>query len=253
MIPPVPRSPYPARLASVAAIVLGSIVAGAPAKAQNQYMDIPAEAEAKRSPAYVYANMTNAEALAELKTRGIPFKPATPPLPGVRAPIRLTGKLHGVWLHSALPPEKREDSIFEILDARLALALDDFCRILAAHDIVEVVHFTMYRPPRDEPSDAEGYRFRHPGGLAFDFGAAKKRNGQWLAIGPHWAEQIGAKTCGKRARRIENRKGRELRSIVCEAYDQRLFHYSLTPHYDAPHADHLHLELKPDTKWFVAH
>jgi hypothetical protein len=238
----------------LAAIVVGgSLVAVPPAGAQNRFMDMPAEKEAKRSPAYIYANMTNAEALRELKARRIPFKPARPPLPGVRAPIRLTAKLRGVWLHSALPAERRKDSIFEILDARLALALDDFCKILAAHDVVEVVHFTMYRPPRGEPTDADGNRFRHPGGLAFDFGAAKKRNGEWLAIGPHWAESIGAKTCGKRARRIENRKGRELRSIVCEAFDQRLFHYSLTPHYDAPHADHLHLELKPETKYFVAH
>ena len=238
------------------AAVLGALVTGGSlAEAENKWLEIPSEAEAKQSLAYHYANLSNEEAFQLLRERGIPWEPAHPPLRGVRAPIRLTGNLHGVWIHSALPPEKRADSMFEILDARLALALNDFCGILAVHDIVEVVHFTMYRPPTDTDTagDGNGYRFRHPGGLAFDFGAAKKSDGEWLAVGPHWAGFIGAKTCGTNARRLENRKGRELRSIMCEAYDQRIFTYMLSPHYDIPHDDHLHLEIKPGMKWFIAH
>lgn len=42
--------------------------------------------------------------------------------------------------------DQRATSIFEILDARLALALDDFSAVLQKHDIDEVVHYTMYRP-----------------------------------------------------------------------------------------------------------
>jgi hypothetical protein len=223
----------------------------ASARADNKYLEVPPPAEARASRAYNYANLSNSQAQAELEARAIPYEPATPPLPGVRLPIRLSGPLHGVDIHSALPPEQRKQSPFEILDARLALALDDFCRILAAHDVVELVHFTMYRPPTVTPKHVAEPQTRHPGGLAIDLGGLRKRNGQWLAVGPHWSAALGARTCGAGARRLKNPKGRELMSIVCEANDQRIFHYMLTPHFDAPHADHLHLEIKPGVEWFL--
>jgi hypothetical protein len=40
---------------------------------------------------------------------------------------------------------------------------------------------------------------------------------------------------------------------VCEAKDLRLFHAILTPHFNRAHSDHLHLEIKPDTAWFLVH
>jgi hypothetical protein len=222
-----------------------------PARPDNQYLEIPPPQEARASRAFRYANLSNREALAQLGARHIPYRHATPPLPGVRLPIRLTGPLHGVAIHSSLSAAEREDSVFEILDARLALALDDFCRILKQHDIVELVHFTMYRPPTTTPKDRNGPQTRHPGGLAIDLGALRKRSGQWLAVGPHWPAAVGARTCGRGARKIADPRGRELASIVCEAYDQRIFHYTLTPHFDQPHSDHLHLEIKPEVQWFL--
>lgn len=125
--------------------VLGSLGTAAEARAASPYLEVPPEEEVTVAPAYRYANMTDAEAFAELDRRKIPYsrEKATP---GVRAPIRLAGRLHDVWIHSSLGPEERATSIFEILDARLALALDDFAVILARHDVVEVVHYTMYRP-----------------------------------------------------------------------------------------------------------
>ncbi len=169
----------------------------------------------------------------------------------MRLPIRLTGPLQGVWIHSVLPPERRADSMFEILDGRLALALDDFARILAAHDVVELVHFTMYRPPTETPLSPRTPQVRHPAGLAIDLGAVRFADGEWLSVGVHWAPLLGARTCGAQARRLDHRKGRELRSIICEAADLRLFHYALTPHYDDPHADHIHLEIRPGTRTFL--
>ena len=241
-----------ARFFRLLVLVWAAGVLGIPvARADNQYLVIPGQQEARSSRAYRYANLTNRAAAAEMAARGIRYVHATPPLPGVRFPIRLTGRLHGVLIRSSLPAAERRDSPFEILDARLAIALDDFCRILAQHDIVELVHFTMYRPPPQTPKDRNGPQTRHPGGLAIDLGGLRKRNGQWIAVGPHWPGLIGRKTCGRGARRLENRRGRELMSIVCEAYDQRIFHYMLTPHFDRPHADHLHLEIKPTVEWFL--
>jgi hypothetical protein len=217
----------------------------------NRYLNIPDRAVAENTPAFRYANLADEAALAELTRRGIPFVPARPPLPGVRTPIRLTGPLHGVTIRSTLPPAERRTTPFEILDARLALALDDFCALLARHDIVELVHFTIYRPPGELPPNFGGPLTRHPGGLAIDLGAVRKRDGNLLAVGPHWPSNIGAKTCGEGAEELRERPGRELISIVCEANDEGLFHYMLTPRFDSAHGDHVHLEIKPDTRWFL--
>jgi hypothetical protein len=224
--------------------------ASSAAFASNKYLDIPPEEEAKSSRAYRYANMTNEEALDELKLRGVPFREVDP-VPGVRLPIRLTGRLHGVWIHSVLPAEQRKTTPFEILDARLAIALDDLCELLHAHGFVEVVHFTMYRPPHDGPAKKGEYLHRHPGGMAIDLGALKKRTGHWIAVGPHWPSQIGAKSCGDGGRELKGRRGRELLSVACEASDLKIFHYMLTPHFDDAHSDHLHLEIKQGVKWFL--
>lgn len=217
----------------------------------NRYLEIPAREIAESRKAFVYANMSDDAALEELTRRNIPFVTDRPPMPGVRTPIRLTGPLHGVTIRSTLPPAQRRTTFFEILDARLALALDDFCALLARHDVVELVHFTMYRPPGELPQNFGGPLTRHPGGLAIDLGALRKRDGNLLAVGPHWPSNIGAKTCGAGAEQLWERPGRELLSIVCEASDEGLFHYMLTPRFDSAHGDHLHLEIKPDTRWFL--
>lgn len=224
----------------------------APARASNPFLEVPAEREALGSPAYRYANLTDVEALAELDRRRVRYQRLPAAVPGVRAPIRLSGPLRGVHIHSVLPEERRASTLYEILDARLALALFDFCLILSHHDVVEVVHFTMYRPPQKNPQHPEQPQTRHPGGLAIDLGAMRKSNGDWLSIGPHWEGSIGAKTCGAGARKLLPRRARELRSILCEANDQRLFHYMLSPHFDEAHDDHFHLEIKPGVKWFIA-
>ena len=217
---------------------------------ENAYLEIPERSFAESTLAFHYANLSDEEALAELGRRGIAWVSATPPLPGVRTPIRLTAPLHGVFIHSTLPPAERAASAFEILDARLALALDDFCALLGRHDVVELVHYTMYRPPGETPANWQ-HQIRHPAGLAIDVGAFKKRDGTWLAVGPHWPSNIGAKTCGDGAVEQWGREARELASIVCEAADERLFHFALTPDFDAAHADHVHLEIKPATRWFI--
>jgi hypothetical protein len=220
------------------------------ASASNRYLEVPAESVATASRAHQYANLTNAEAFAALDRRSIAYRVAAPPWPGVRAPIRLAGPLHGVTIHGVLPPEQRANSPYEILDARLALALDDFCALLASHDIVEILHMTMYRPAGNIPGGPLA-QMRHPGGMAIDIGGLRKRSGRWLGVGPHWTASVGSKTCGQGARELKSRPARELVSIVCEASDLRIFHYMLTPHFDAAHADHLHLEIKPGVKWFL--
>lgn len=133
------------------AVVAFSAALPAPARAFSPYLVVPDPAVAEASPAYRYANMSDAEALDELARRKILFTKLDA-VPGVRAPVRLTGRLHGVYVHSSLPPEERVRTPFEILDARLALAFDDFAVILERHDIDEVVHYSLYRPNVGAPA-----------------------------------------------------------------------------------------------------
>jgi hypothetical protein len=314
------------RLLGVLAACSLAVVPSA-AGAFSPYLVVPEPGVAEASPAYRYANMTDAAALAELSRRGVLYS-AAGPAPGVRAPIRLTGRLHGVYIHSALPPEQRVRSPFEILDARLALALDDFCALLERHDIDEVVHYTMYRPavaaplqplhgvpddapgataqrpagarpraplgaparkagkatparsphrgmPRTTPAGGipPGTRLarrdpvaagipattwappgtRHPAGLAIDAAMFHKRDGRWLSVQRDFHGRVGAKTCGEGVPVPENPDARELRALVCESSALGLFTYVLTPDYNAAHADHFHMEVKPGVRWFLYH
>ncbi|TKD12668.1 hypothetical protein E8A74_02645 [Polyangium fumosum] len=138
----------------LAALTFGAgMLCARPASALSPFLVTPDASVVEASPAYRYANMTDDEAFAELDRRSLPYV-RVEPVPGVRAPIRLTGRLHGVSIHSALPEEQRPMSVFEILDARLALSLDDFTAVLERHEIDELVHYTMYRPnvPREIPA-----------------------------------------------------------------------------------------------------
>lgn len=132
---------------SLTVLAIGALVATLPSRADafDPFLVVPDPSIAEASPAYRYANMSDAEAFAELDKRKILYSKVDS-APGVRAPVRLTGRLHGVYIHSSLPPEERVTTPYEILDARLALALDDFAAILERHDIDELVHYTMYRP-----------------------------------------------------------------------------------------------------------
>lgn len=236
--------------AAVPLLVLAT--AGTP-KAREGHLDVPPAAVAERSPAYSIANSSEDQILSEIARRKLPVERVPHDVPGVRTPVRLVGPLHGVTIHSSLPKEERATTPFEILDARLALALDDLCAILANHDVVELVHFTMYRPNDAPSAEPSGGLSRHPGGLAIDAGLFRKRNGSALTVEFDWPAAVGATTCGPRARRVLGRKGRELISIVCEAADERLFHVILTPHFNRAHRDHVHLEIKEGVKWFLVH
>src|ERR1051325_1878402 len=141
-----------------AAMLVGCLTPRA-ALAADAHLEVPPPATAEKSSAYSYANLTADQALAEVARRKLPYELVNAEVPGVRTPMRLVGALHGVTIHSSLPKEERATTPFEILDARLALALDDFCRILANHDVVELVHFTIYRPndsPIAEPGGGLG-------------------------------------------------------------------------------------------------
>jgi hypothetical protein len=203
-------------------------------------------------PAERYPGVDRDACEAELERRGVAFA-RVGEARGVVTPIRLTGPLHGVSFVSMLPESKRASSPLEILDCRLALALDDFAAQLAAHDIARVVHYSMYRPPPVSwPADKAGAR--HSGALAIDAATFVKKDGSKLDVLRDFHGRIGAPTCGPgTGPRPATPEALELRKIVCDAADARLFNVTLTPDFNWPHRNHFHLEVSARPKGYFVH
>jgi hypothetical protein len=214
----------------------------------DEYLSHPGDAEL--APAYRYARLSQADCEAELGSRQVDFIRET--ALGVEAPVRLTGRLRGVEFRSNASAKRRQTSPYEIVDCRLVLALDDFAQILSRHGIVEVRHYSMYRPPR-RPSDAP-YGKRHGAALAIDTGRFLYATGEELDVDKDFHGEIGAKTCGDGAvPDPATDAALALRAILCEAVERRLFTVVLTPNYDPPHKNHFHLEITPEVTWFLVH
>jgi hypothetical protein len=200
---------------------------------------------AAEPPAQRYAAMSRDDCEAELTARKIEFE--RDDAPGVLAPVRLKGPLHGVVYRTNLAEEQRETTAWEIADCRLVLALDDFAAILAKHDIVEVRHYSMYRKPR---RNDDKVRSQHAGGLALDAARFIRKDGSKLDVLDDFNGRRGSKTCGTKARKVKSAAAIELREIVCEAVEQQIFTVTLTPNFNRAHKNHFHLEVTPRVKWF---
>lgn len=195
------------------------------------------------APAVRYAAMDKATCEDELARRGASFD-RVDEARGVVAPIRLRGPLSGVTYRSMLPASQRRTSPYEILDCRLALALDDLAKVLSKHDIVEVVHYSMYRPP---PAKAvlNGAGRRHSGALAIDLGAMVTRDGKTILVEKDFHGGIGQKPCGPKSPKNPS----ELRALYCEVADASLFNVMLSPDYNWAHRNHFHLEVTHGVRW----
>jgi hypothetical protein len=197
-----------------------------------------------------YGQLSKTDCEAELTRRHIDFVRETGA--GVLAPVRIVGPLHGVVFRTDQPDRVRATSRWEIVDCRLVLALDDFTEILRSHDIVEVRHYSMYRPPKSWPDDKIGKR--HDGALAIDTGRFIDKSGSVLDVEHHFHGAIDARTCGEGAApRPATPEALALRAILCEAVEQRLFNVVLTPNYNKPHRNHFHLEVTAGVTWFLVH
>jgi hypothetical protein len=273
-----PRRPAPLALALALALALGALVAtgdaGARGKAEPREpaplpaADLPAAAEdgaddetddeaddeepeveaprEKRTGQPVasrYSALGRARCEKELRKRKIRFVRVAEAR-GVVAPVRLAGPLSGVTFRSMLPAKQRKTSPYEIYDCRLVLALDDFAQILARHDVVEVVHYSVYRPP-SKKKKLRGPGRRHTGGLAIDAAVFKTRDGKTMSVLKDFDGRVGQKPCGPRAKPSPT----ELRAIVCQAADAELFNVLLTPDYNRAHRNHFHLEVTPGVRW----
>lgn len=244
---------FPARVVGAFAF-LGSLavsLGSSPreALAKNRYALEPPNVEDKR--AFRYAAMSNQACIEELDKRKFPYK-LEAPTQQVEAPLRFTGPIHGVTYKLSARAEKDPDtsSLAAIADCRLALAIDDFSRVLAKYDVVEVEYLSMYR--------RRGLGFikpgrRHPSGRAIDVATMKKKDGTKFSVYGDWHGRPGSKTCGEgSAKPTKDTSGAKLlRTVVCETAGLGSFNLMLTPHYDWGHRDHFHLEVRSDIRWFL--
>ena len=248
------------RLGLVAALVCASTVAlagpakpkaraKAPATRWKPSFRYEAPADTDTLPAYRYSSMSSDACKAELTARGVPFVEEIGR--GVSQPVRLTGPLHGVTYRT--DEKDHANSAYEIADCRLVLALDDFAQILERHDIVEVRHYSIYRPPgKAWPEDKAAKQ--HAGGLALDAGRFITKAGTTLDVTKHFHGAIGDRTCGKDAApHPVTAEATELRAILCEAVGDHLFNIVLTPNFNRPHHNHFHLEVAAGIKWYLVH
>lgn len=188
-----------------------------------------------------YAALGRETCESELKKRGVAFS-RVEEARGVIAPLRLEGPLSGVKFRSNLPASKAKTSPYDVYDCRLVLALDDFAKVLAKHDIVEVMHLSVWRPVSAK-TPLKGPGRRHTGALAIDAAIFKTSDGKSLSVEKDFHGRIGAKPCPA----PENAP--ELRKIACEANQARLFNVLLTPDYNWAHRNHFHLEVTAGVKW----
>jgi hypothetical protein len=210
----------------------------------------PEIAEAPEAPATRYAALTPEACAAELFARAIPHE-RLGPTRGVAAPARLTGPISGVTFRTLLPEKIRARSPYEIFDCRLLLALDDFAKQLALAHVVEVFHYSAYRPPPAGWADGP-FGLRHDGGLAIDVAYFRNADGSALNVERHFAPRAGERPCAPGpVPKNALAESLALRKLVCDAADKQLFHLALTPDYDHTHRDHFHLEVTPGASTFV--
>lgn len=205
------------------------------------------------APNMRYAALDRAQCEAELKTRAVPFV-AGEATSGVMDPVRISGPLHGVSIHSALATSERDHSPSTIFDCRLVLAVDDFAAFAATKGIVEMVYFGAYRPQSAYGCTAKYAGQQHCAGLAVDVGTFKKADGTVLSVEKDFHGKVGNPTCGPTARRTTiTPSSTELWSLVCDTADRAIFNVMLTPNYNAQHFNHVHLEITPDAAWMLIH
>lgn len=188
------------------------------------------------SPVLGYAALDRDACEGELRKRGVSFTRAED-TPGVRAPIRITGPLHGVAVHSPLPPAQRARSRADLVDCRLAIALDDFAAVVSQRGIVEIIHLSAYRSKTEGGCTVKYPGEQHCAALAVDVASFVKKDGTKLVVERDFHGKVGSLTCATGAP-----PPNELWDIACEAAGKQ-FQVVLTPNWNAEHRNHFHLEL----------
>ena len=187
-----------------------------------------------------YAHLSNAPAcFAELTGRGIPYLEVQSVTPGTEIPIRLGGALRGVQIILGGANRVGTSSSADVLDCRLALALDDFAQLLSARSVVRVNHMSFYR--RDAVVAGKGTPSQHAYGLAIDIGSLDRSDGQRFIVQRDWTTERGSPPCPGPGN--DSPAGAVLREIVCSSIEAGAFNTFITPNHNKDHDNHFHFDI----------
>lgn len=179
---------------------------------------------------------------AALERAKVRFERVPEKTPGVLWPVRLRGPIRGVTFATL-----ERSATHSVLDCRLALRLLDWTTDLRRARVRKVEYYSAYRPGARVGGD--GPISGHAHALAIDAARFELDSGVELDVLSDWENrQRGRAPCP--LRRDEANASRVLRGVTCRAVERKLFHVVLTPHYDAAHANHVHLEWKPSADWY---
>jgi hypothetical protein len=194
--------------------------------------------------AHEIAALSDRQCLRVLRRAAVPFEPSARAQLGVAQPIFVTGPIGGVSVRAS-----GRRAIRELMDCRLAVALLRWSRMLRALGVREVIHLSTYRPPSEREAEHDPVQSRHAGGMAIDAGSFVLDDGTVLSVLDDFHGRLRRPVCGPDARVPRNTAARLLRTIACDAARRGLFHVVLTPNFNVPHRNHLHLEVARSTSW----
>jgi hypothetical protein len=185
-----------------------------------------------------YGALTSTQCFAELSRRGIAHRGVSH-APGVEIPIRLGGPLRGVEIIAAGAGRVGTNAPHDILDCRLALALDDFAAVVSARGIVRVNHMSMYR--KGATVAGKGTPSQHAVGLAIDIGSLRSASGTLYTVQRDWGTARGSPPCPGPG--LESPAAAMLRDVVCSSIRNDVFNTYITPNHNAAHDNHFHFDL----------
>lgn len=188
-----------------------------------------------------------------LSARGVSFEPLAA-VSGVADPVRLRGSLAGIAIRTRgaaprsragrTPEDPRFDAVF---DCRLVLVLASWAPRVRAAGFVAIEHVSVHRPHARVA--ATGRVSGHAHALAIDVLRLVRADGSAFSILDDWTErERGGDPC---APHTEPTEQAHVRALVCRAAEEGLFQVIITPHHDDRHANHVHLELRPDVDWHI--
>ena len=202
-----------------------------------------------------------------LRRTGARFEQVSGRRANVRTPLRALVLPGGIPV--TFQGHRRRRALHEVIDCRLALALAYWAPVLQAEGVTHLEHFSVYRPHARVAST--GRPSGHAAALAVDAAifhldpahvaasappdesddeAAAPDEDPTLEVMRDWSDKrIGAPACDARAE--EPAEQAALRRMVCAAWAAELFEIVITPHGNADHDNHVHLELRPGVSWHL--
>lgn len=162
---------------------------------------------------------------------------------GIGTALRF-GSVHGITIRSHGGRETEHD----LADCTLVAALARWATALRAEGVTGLDHLSIYR--HAARVHGTGRPSGHATGLAIDVSHFRFEDGTVFSVEDDWANAAaGAAPC--ESLEGESEAQRSVRRLVCWASTSGLFQVVLTPHHDAAHRNHVHLEVRPDVTWRV--